>query len=373
SVNMAQTGSGQVSSYADALRKILSEQNETALDTNTNSSDARYKELERKYLDGSISPQEADELWRLERVKGQLDASREHDREARLRQNVAAIDDENLAKNSDDRYTQIDFDEESKQRNYGPIEEDNHGRKEITGNQRGNDGAQTENGDRSRVQGAIRSDREIAGETSSGIWERHGRLIRQGVEYNLPVHIVKESEWNIENVKSPAYSRNGEIYINENVPPDQVDMLIPHESTHVMRQLKFAPYVEFLGRTPEMLNIFTEDGRKIFEQAAKHRNIDPFDMTYEQANILYDEINATVCGVAILNADSPILANLRNAFYDYDGYKRELQSIHQQFKDARKSECLEYTHYQELERKFLEGTLKSEEEDELWSLENIWG
>ena len=37
-------------------------------------SPARYKEPERKYLDGSISPQEADELWILEGIKGQLDA-----------------------------------------------------------------------------------------------------------------------------------------------------------------------------------------------------------------------------------------------------------------------------------------------------------
>ena len=150
-------------------------------------------------------------------------------------------------------------------------------------------------------------------------------------------------------------------------------MLIPHESTHVMRQLKFAPYMDFLGRTPEMLNIFTEDGRKIFEQAAKHRNIDPFDMTSEQANILYDEINATVCGVAILDADSPILANLRNAFYDYDGYKRELQSIHQQFKDARKSKPVDNIRYQELERKFLDGTISPEEAVELLELESSRG
>ena len=30
----------------------------------------RYQELERKYLDGSISPEEADELWKLERIRG---------------------------------------------------------------------------------------------------------------------------------------------------------------------------------------------------------------------------------------------------------------------------------------------------------------
>ncbi|MBR2131540.1 MAG: hypothetical protein IJ955_03220, partial [Oscillospiraceae bacterium] len=35
----------------------------------------RYQELERKYLDGSISPEEADELWELERIRGQFTAS----------------------------------------------------------------------------------------------------------------------------------------------------------------------------------------------------------------------------------------------------------------------------------------------------------
>ena len=30
----------------------------------------RYQELERKFLDGSISPEEADELWELERIRG---------------------------------------------------------------------------------------------------------------------------------------------------------------------------------------------------------------------------------------------------------------------------------------------------------------
>ena len=73
SVNIAQSGSGQISSYADALRKVLSEQNETALDTNADSFNARYQELERKYLDGSISPDEGEELWELEHMKGQFD------------------------------------------------------------------------------------------------------------------------------------------------------------------------------------------------------------------------------------------------------------------------------------------------------------
>lgn len=324
--------------------------------------------------DGSISPQEADELWRLERVKGQLDASREHDREARLRQNVAAIDDENLAKNSDDRYTQIDFDEESKQRNYGLIEEDGDGLEEGSRETSGNGNrAQTKTGDRPRVQETVRGDRSTDGQISPELWKRHERVIRQGAEYRLPVHIVKESDWTPEDDRSPAFTRNGEIYINENFPAEIVDMLIPHESMHAMRQTKFDPYIDFLERTPQMINCASKEGKRLIERAAKHRGIDLFNMTEHDVGILYDEINAAVCNVALSDAEGAILINLREAFFDYDEYKRELRSIHQQFKDARKSERLEYMHYQELERKFLNGTLKSEEEDELWSLENIWG
>ena len=38
---------------------------------------AHYQELEQKYLDGSISPDEADELWRLEHLRGQSETPSE--------------------------------------------------------------------------------------------------------------------------------------------------------------------------------------------------------------------------------------------------------------------------------------------------------
>ena len=87
----------------------------------------------------------------------------------------------------------------------------------------------------------MRSIQGIDGEENAGVRERHDRLIRQGAEYNLPVHVIKESDWGLENVGIPAYSRNGEIYINENFLDEVADGFIPHESTHIMRQMKFPP------------------------------------------------------------------------------------------------------------------------------------
>lgn len=64
----------QGGSYADMFRQIMTGQDIVALGANKNADTselARYKELGQKYLDGSISPQEADELWRLERIRSQ--------------------------------------------------------------------------------------------------------------------------------------------------------------------------------------------------------------------------------------------------------------------------------------------------------------
>ena len=91
-------------SYADALRKIMAEQNATAMDANTEhtnvSERARYRDLERKFLDGSIAPEEGDELWRVEGVWGQVDWANEYaSRDLQAEGNMPAI-----ANSVDDSY-----------------------------------------------------------------------------------------------------------------------------------------------------------------------------------------------------------------------------------------------------------------------------
>lgn len=68
-------GSGQVRSYADVLRKILQKQNTDALGTNADQFAARYQELERKFLDGSIAEHEFEELRKLESFGDKFDAA----------------------------------------------------------------------------------------------------------------------------------------------------------------------------------------------------------------------------------------------------------------------------------------------------------
>ena len=64
--------------YADALSSAETAENQAA----NHAVQVRYQELERKFLDGSISPKEADELWRLEGVKGRFNTVNEQESNA---------------------------------------------------------------------------------------------------------------------------------------------------------------------------------------------------------------------------------------------------------------------------------------------------
>ena len=72
--------SEQNSSYADVLRKMVAEQNIPKVDTDTEIADTpeydRYRELERKFLNGSIAEHEFDELRKLENVWGQFEVQK---------------------------------------------------------------------------------------------------------------------------------------------------------------------------------------------------------------------------------------------------------------------------------------------------------
>lgn len=214
------------------------------------------------------------------------------------------------------------------------VEEENNGLEERgRENSEGNSGSQSENGDRSVVSNEIRGDQGEIEQESSELRERYRKVKSQAEEYGLKAHVVKASDWPPEFSGIPAYSSKGEIYINENIPDDVAEILIPHESTHVMRQLKFEPYLEFMERTPDMIDLSTAAGQALLSGAAEHRHIDLLEIDEKQVETLYDEINAMVSGIAISGKEGAILSDLKEAFHSYDTYREELLSIHQKFKN----------------------------------------
>ena len=150
------------------------------------------------------------------------------------------------------------------------------------------------------------------------------------VSYGIEGYVVKKSVWN---KQALAFSNNGRVYIKEGIDEKYRGVVAAHELTHVMKQLQFQPYLNFIERTSDMLNTNDENADYIIKRAAKHRKIDLLDMDNTQRTNLFDEINAMVYGhYAAGHIVNDLKEKINGAFYNFDAYINELSSIHEQFK-----------------------------------------
>lgn len=201
------------------------------------------------------------------------------------------------------------------------------------------DRRQTENGERPRVSEESGGNRREVQNALVGVREKR-KVTADAAEYDVPITFAKAEDWPTQHKDDPAYTSDGRFYVKEDFPIELTEQLIPHEAAHAMRQANFPPYMDFVARAPDMLNATTSAGRRLLSGAAKHRGIDLFgELSERQIDVLYDEVNALVSGVAIGDAEGTILEDLYEAFYDYDAYKAELKDIHQQFKNRNANEA----------------------------------
>ena len=81
---------------------------------------------------------------------------------------------------------------------------------------------------------------------------------------------MSDKAWEKSGVDAPAFSVHGQIYLKETIPGTKGGMVAPHEITHVMRQVEFAPYLDFVERTPTMLDMGSAFTQKLLEHTANH-------------------------------------------------------------------------------------------------------
>lgn len=165
--------------------------------------------------------------------------------------------------------------------------------------------------------------------------------------YNVTSHVVPNDIWDAnKDSKTPAFSKDGEIYFRENIPEENRGMVAEHEITHVMKQVGFRPYLDFIDRTADMLNMSNDFTRILLEDTAKRRKINLDDVLMANENEvteeilklrvkLYDELNATLYGHIASNKLDGLEKHLRAAFIDWDAYAAELTRLHEQFKAER--------------------------------------
>ncbi len=157
---------------------------------------------------------------------------------------------------------------------------------------------------------------------------------QMAVEYGVSSFVISEDAWVRNKGKTAAFAFDGQIYFREKLPESKRGMFASHELTHVMRQMGFQPYLDFIERTPDMLNMSSAVAQVILDTVAKHRNT-----TLEKADPsrLYDEFNATMYGHIFSGTDAMFREGGQGAeaFYDYNEYVAELTAIHEKFKKER--------------------------------------
>lgn len=152
------------------------------------------------------------------------------------------------------------------------------------------------------------------------------------VAFRVPSFVVSDAAWVKERGAnaSPAFSVHGQIFFRETAPERNRGMLAPHEIMHVMRQVNFEPYIEFIEHTPDLLNFSDTVTQILLEQVADHQGA-----TLETADParLYDEFNATVYGHIATGQTELFTDGVgRNVFHDFHAYVQEINSIYEQFK-----------------------------------------
>lgn len=151
-------------------------------------------------------------------------------------------------------------------------------------------------------------------------------------EYGIECHIVKRTAWNREN---PATTYYGKIYLSEDIELGDLSEVASHETTHGMKHKNFKRYLEFIERTADMLKINSQECNDLMCAISEHLGIDILVMNETQLVRFYDELNATIYGLykgGVMDDPNFNTKWIVNAFYDFDAYIRELDSIHEQFK-----------------------------------------
>lgn len=159
---------------------------------------------------------------------------------------------------------------------------------------------------------------------------------RTAVDYGVPSFVVADAAWAKNKGSTPAFSADGQIFFRETLPEKNRGMFAPHEVTHVMRQVGYKPYLDFVERTPTMLNMSDGMTRVLLNHVAEHQHT-----TLENADParLYDEFNATMYGhIAAGKADMFVDGPAAHVFHDFDAYAKELGELHERFKAANQKE-----------------------------------
>lgn len=189
------------------------------------------------------------------------------------------------------------------------------------------------------------------------------------MEYGVPSFVVSDQAWeqNFGENAPPAVTSEGQIYFRQTIPEKNQGMIAPHELTHAMRQADYAPYLEFVEKTPDMLNLNDPITKLLLDYIADHQNTSFSDADTVR---LYDEFNATIYGHISAGMSEMFESGgpAEGVFRDFQAYSSELSRIHELFKQENSAGSVENEKSPRLSRKGTENArelAKVQEENDL--------
>ena len=164
-------------------------------------------------------------------------------------------------------------------------------------------------------------------------------------EYGIKAYVIKKRVWNKYSFPGPITSRNGAIFMTNAITRTDY---IQHEATHIMAQDGFEPYLDFLERTPEYVNMYSPKARdllqKILEHVMRKKGADISELSDNDRLRLhfYDELNATLYGhiangkTSGYDASGNYLA-LDEILIDLADYSSRMRALHEEYKRWKRS------------------------------------
>lgn len=129
-----------------------------------------------------------------------------------------------------------------------------------------------------------------------------------------------------------GFSRDGVIYVSENIADEDIPEFIYHELVHTMKQNEFEPYLQFTQGVENYLN-GSDTAKVVLGNMMLHRKYDGSfdDLDLDQQFTVLDELNATLYGG--YKAYPEFFAqNIRSIMNDPESYISELSDIMEQYK-----------------------------------------
>ncbi len=169
---------------------------------------------------------------------------------------------------------------------------------------------------------------------NSDIYGNQQRVIN---EYGVDCYVIKSDVWESAGHDAPAGAYKGKVYVSEDIDPELVTTLAPHEGSHIMKQLKFQPYLDFTDKVADMIDKSKVETQKLFEIISEHIGADVLGEM--DPGRFYDEMNASIYGFykAGMMKSTGFGELVSEAFYDFDAYIAELDAMHEQYKQEVKA------------------------------------